>query len=190
MSNADMQTLCNYARQFTGLTDEKVQILHQLYGDIQPHLNGVTDAFYARLSEIPKASAFLDGRTAQLKPIHVAWLNELFTSNFDAEYTQRIYKVGYVHVKVKLPVEFMSGAMSLILGELTPLILANYNGQTEMQAKALDALNAAIAFSSLVMQESYQSSSLAEELERFLIITGMSRLLFDNLAKAYRKKAA
>ena len=31
---------------------------------------------------------------------------------------------------------------------------------------------------------------LAEELERFLIITGMSRLLFDNLAKAYRKKAA
>jgi hypothetical protein len=40
------------------------------------------------------------------------------------------------------------------------------------------------------MQESYQSSSLAEELERFLIITGMSRLLFDNLAKAYRKKAA
>ena len=98
--------------------------------------------------------------------------------------------MGYVHVKVKLPVEFMSGAMSLILGELTPIILANYAGQTEMQAKALDALNAAIAFSSLVMQESYQSSSLAEELERFLIITGMSRLLFDNLAKAYRKKAA
>ena len=190
MSNADMQTLCDYARQFSGLTDEKIRILHQLYGDIQPHLATVTDAFYTRLTTIPKANAFLEGRTAQLKPIHVAWLNELFTSNFDVDYTQRIYKVGYVHVKVKLPVEFMSGAMSIIQGELTPIILANYAGQTELQAQALNAVNAAIGFSSLVMQESYQSSSLAEELERFLFITGMSRMLFDNLAKAYRKKAA
>ena len=37
----------------------------------------------------------------------------------------------------------------------------------------------------MVMQESYQASSLAAELEKFLSITGMSRQLFDNLAEAY-----
>jgi len=36
------------------------------------------------------------------------------------------------------------------------------------------------------MQESYQAGSLAQELEKFLSISGMSRTLFDNLAKAYK----
>ena len=188
MSNADMQALCDYARRFTALTDDKITILHTVYPDIQPQLEAITDTFYERLSTIPKAHAFIQGRIEGLKPIHVTWLNELFTSNFDAEYTQKIYKVGHVHVKVKLPVEFMTGAMTIIQAETLQLLIKTYEGNQDLQVKAIDAIAAAIGFSSLVMQESYQSSSLAEELERFLIITGMSRLLFDNLAKAYRKK--
>lgn len=37
----------------------------------------------------------------------------------------------------------------------------------------------------MIMQQSYQESSIAEELEKFLKISGMSRTLFTNLAKAY-----
>ena len=48
-------------------------------------------------------------------------------------------------------------------------------------------MNAVLGFSLMVMQESYQSSSLAAELEKFLAITGMSRTLFDNLALAYKE---
>ncbi len=37
----------------------------------------------------------------------------------------------------------------------------------------------------MVMQQSYQESGIAEELEKFLRISGMSRTLFTNRAKAY-----
>ncbi|MEJ2694930.1 MAG: protoglobin domain-containing protein [Candidatus Thiodiazotropha sp.] len=50
----------------------------------------------------------------------------------------------------------------------------------------LKAINAVIGFSLLVMQQSYQLSSLSAELDRFLGITGMSMTLFENLASAYK----
>lgn len=188
MSTKDMQVLCDYARRFAALTDDKIAVLHAVYPDIESQLTAITDTFYDRLQTIDKAKVFLDGRVSALKPIHVQWLNELFTSQFDEAYTRKLYNVGHVHVKVKLPVEFMTGAMTIIQGELLQVLIKHYAGNPEWQVKAIDALNAATGFSSLVMQESYQSSSLAEELERFLVITGMSRLLFDNLARAYKKK--
>ena len=45
MSNADMQALCDYARRFTALTDDKITILHTVYPDIQPQLEAITDPF-------------------------------------------------------------------------------------------------------------------------------------------------
>lgn len=188
MTDVNLQTLHLYTRQFSGLTEEKIQTLHEVYETLQPDLQQVTDTFYEQLSLIPKTKAFIEGRIDQLKLTHIAWLNELFVSNFDEDYTAKLYKIGDVHVKVNLPVEFVSGAMSIIQGELTVLIVQKYTGQTDKQLKILEALNSALSFCSLVMQESYQTSALAEELDKFLTITGMSRKLFDNLARVYSKK--
>jgi hypothetical protein len=78
----------------------------------------------------------------------------------------------------------MAGAMTLIVSELISLITARY--PKESTGEVLAAINAVAGFSLLTMQKSYQSASLAEELERFLHITGMSRVLFNNLAAAYK----
>lgn len=186
MQPIDMQNLCDYARQFVGINDEKINILRQVYPDVSERLQEVTDTFYARLQEIPKTHPFLEGRIDTLKKTHVAWLHELFTSDFGVDYTRKLYHIGDVHVKVKLPVEFMAGAMTLIQGELARIFGETYRNDQDKLIKAIQALNAAAGFSLLIMQESYQSSSMAEELEKFLRITGMSRVLFNNLAKAYR----
>lgn len=50
----------------------------------------------------------------------------------------------------------------------------------------MGAINAVLGFSLLVMQGSFQTGKLAEELERFLSVSGMSRTLFNNLAAAYK----
>lgn len=186
MESIDMQALCNYARQFSGMNEDKVAVLRQIYPDISAHLQDVTDAFYERLQQIPKTTAFIEGRIDGLKQTHINWLHELFTSDYGEEYTRKLYHVGDVHVKVKLPVEFMAGATTIIQSELTRIFSEIYSQDQEMMGKAIQALNAATGFALLVMQESYQSSSMAEELEKFLQITGMSRMLFNNLAKAYR----
>jgi hypothetical protein len=98
-----------------------------------------------------------------------------------------MYRVGAVHVKVGLPVEFMSGGMSLIAEELIELIGRTCGEDASRCRTLLKALNGVTGFSLLIMQQFYQSSSLAAELERFLAITGMSRTLFENLAGVYRE---
>ncbi len=97
-----------------------------------------------------------------------------------------MYRVGEVHVKVKLPVEFMAGGITLIGNALLPIVARVCDGNYERCMSAHSAINAVLGFSLIVMQESYQTLSLAAELEKFLVITGMSRKLFDNLAKAYK----
>ena len=186
MKNIDIQALCEYAKQFSGLDNDSIVLLHQVYPDVSARLQEVSDIFYDRLLCIPKTRDFLEGRVEGLKKTHVAWLHELFSSDFGTEYTQKLYTVGDVHVRVKLPVEFVAGAMTIIQSELIRIFGEVYASDQEKLLKVIRALNAATGFSLLIMQESYQSSTLAEELEKFLRITGMSRKLFDNLARAYK----
>ncbi|HBA34518.1 MAG TPA: hypothetical protein DCZ12_10335, partial [Gammaproteobacteria bacterium] len=104
---------------------------------------------------------------------------------YDEDYTKAMYHVGDVHVKVNLPVEFMAGSMSLISGEFNQVVTRIYANDPEKMFALLNAINAVLGFSLMVMQESYQASTLASELDKFLKISGISRTLFNNMAKAY-----
>lgn len=184
----DFEKLTVYGKAFSGFTADKEALLVEVGPQIKPHLSAVTDEFYQQLASIPETSSFLEGRIENLKKTHVLWMEGLFTGPFDANFTAQMFKVGDVHVKVKLPVEFMAGAMTLINGRLFTLILETFGDDKQLSAKVIAAINAVTGFSLLVMQQSYQASSLAEELEKFLRISGMSRTLFTNLALAYRDK--
>lgn len=186
MDDAALRELCAYARQFTGINESNIKHLKQAYPDIATLLHEVTDTFYDNLETIPKTRDFIDGRVDALKQTHLEWLNELFNTDFDEEYTRKLYHIGDVHVKVKLPVEFMVGAMTIIQAEVLRVLKRVYAQDVDKLVATAGAVNAAVGFSLLVMQESYQSSSMAAELEKFLKISGMSRALFNNLAKAYR----
>jgi len=182
----DFDQLTQYAKSFTGLTEEYESLLKEVGPQIIPHLAGVTKNFYEQLSAIPETEPYLSGRIDSLRAMHTQWLEGLFTKDFDTNYTSGMYKVGDVHVKVHLPVEFMSGGMTLINGQLIPLIINSFSDDTDKCTKVLSAINAATGFSLLTMQQSYQEASIAEELEKFLKISGMSRALFSNLAEAYK----
>lgn len=187
MSNIDFVELTRYAKSFTGLTPDKEALLQQLGPAVVPGLSEVTDKFYATLQQIPKAAVFLEGRVEHLKSTHAKWLESLFTGPYDDQYAQKMYEVGNVHVKVNLPVEFMSGGMTLIQSELLPVLAGACDNDAGRLAAAASAVTSIVGFSLLVMQESYQTGKLAEELEKFLAISGMSRTLFNNLAAAYGK---
>ena len=184
----DFQELVQSTKTLTGLTPELEALLVEVGPTLKPHLTVVTDSFYEILMTLPKAQPFLDGRIEGLKRAHINWLGSLLTGPFDEEFARTMYNVGMVHVKVKLPVEFMQGAATLIMGELVKLVANTYSDNVAKQAEVIGAINSVIGYSVTIMQESYQASSLAEELEKFLAITGMSRKLFNNLALAYVDK--
>jgi hypothetical protein len=179
-----MEQLTKYGKAISGFTPEREKILLYAAPQVIPLLDGVTHRFYENLALIPETAKFIEGKAELLKKTHRRWLESLFTGPFDANFTRAMYHVGEVHVKVNLPVEFMAGAMTLIVSELITLIASRY--PRESAGEVLAAINAVAGFSLLTMQKSYQSASLAEELEKFLQITGMSRVLFNNLAAAYK----
>jgi len=183
--NPNFNELVAYSKAFSGLTPELETCLKDIAPIIVPRLKEITDSFYAQLSTIPVTEKFLAGRIEHLKNAHLQWLIELFTLDIDATYAEKMYKVGDIHVKVNLPVEFMAGAMTLINNALIELILELLANDQQKAGQALQAVNSVTGLALMIMQQSYQASSMAEELEKFLKISGMSRTLFTNLAKAY-----
>jgi len=186
MSGVDYEELTLYAKKFSGLTPEHEKTLNEIKDDLLPHLKGVTQDFYSVLKTIPNAVPFLEGRLDSLSNTHLQWMEKLFNGPYDASYTQHMYKVGDVHVKVKLPVEFMAGAMTLISERLYGIVCQAFASDSSRIEQANRAIAAVTGFSLMIMQQSYQASTLVQELERFLAITGMSRTLFNNLASAYK----
>lgn len=176
--------LIAYGKSFSGLTPELELCLQNVSTEIIPHLQKVTDNFYNQLITIPETAFFLQGRTATLKIAHLNWLTSLFISPIDAEFAAQMFKVGDIHVKVNLPVEFMAGGMTLITNELIHLAFELFGSEPEKCSKVIRAISAITGLSLMIMQKSYQESSLTEELEKFLRISGMSRTLFSNLANA------
>jgi truncated hemoglobin YjbI len=187
MANIDFVQLMHYAKQFTGLTVDMEQTLTEVSSKMLPHLGDITDSFYSVLLEIPKAEPFLAGRVEELKKTHMRWLETVFNGPFDEKYVEAMYHVGDVHVKAELPVEFVAGAMTLVGTRINQLLGKELVDDNERMIKSITAVNAVLGFTLMIMQQSYESSRLAEELEKFLKITGMSRTLFDNLASAYKK---
>ena len=182
----DFDQITQYVKSFTGLTAEDEALLKEIGPNVIPHLQEITDDFYTHLLTIPETQPYLEGRVDTLKVTHTKWLEGLFTKDFDAKFTEQMYNVGYVHVKVNLPVEFMSGGITLINNRLIALVIKLFANNTEHLEQVLKAINAATGFSLLTMQQSYQEASLAGELEKFLKISGMSRALFTNVATAYK----
>lgn len=182
----DFEQLTHYAKAFSGLTPELESVLVKIGSEIKPQLAGVTQEFYRTLSSIPQAASFVEGRLDALQATHLRWMESLFTGPYDQDYVEYMYKIGFIHVKVNLPVEFMAGAMTLINNRLYGVLVDTYATDQGQLAKALEAVSAITGLSLLVMQQSYQEASIAEELEKFLQITGMSRTLFSNLAAAYK----
>jgi len=75
----DFIELTRYAKQFSGLTIEKENVLLSANDELAPLLNVVTDNFYEAMSNIPEAASYLEGRITGLKQTHLNWMNSIFT---------------------------------------------------------------------------------------------------------------
>lgn len=185
MPDINYADLTRYAKALAHFTPEHERLVIETGSLIKPHISAITEAFYEKLMAVPEADRFLGDRVDHLKKTHMSWLDKVFTGPYDDEYTAYMYRVGWVHVQVDLPVEFMAGGMTLISDALRAHLTRLYNGNCCACKDAMAAIDAALGYSLIVMQKSYQSS-MEEQLEKFLKITGISRVLYGNMARAYK----
>lgn len=177
-----------YCKQFCDLTPDKEQLIRSIGQDIIPYLPPITDAFYKHLMELDETKAFIEGRVDTLKRTHLEWLTSLFTHDFDTDFAAHLYHIGDVHVRVKLPADFMTGAITYLQNKLIHVAVYLYAKEPARLMAVLQALNSLMGYNLQVMQLSYQQSMITAELSRFLSVTGISPKLFSNMVAAYNKK--
>lgn len=185
MKDLDYAQLTAYAKALANFKSEQERLVMGLGEWIKPHLAEITEDFYEMLMAVPETKGFIDGRVDHLKNAHMKWLEKLFTGPYDEEYTAYMYRVGDIHVKVNLPVEFMAAGMTLISESLRTKLTTLYDGDCCQCRDAMAAINGLLGYSLIAMQKSYQRS-MEQQLEKFLKITGISRTLYNNMALAYK----
>jgi hemoglobin-like flavoprotein len=154
----DFDTLITESKALSGLTPELEMYLKDIAPIVMPHLSKVTETFYMRLVIAPTTCAFLEAymdKLDSLKATHLAWMMSLFTHNIDKKFAEEMRRVGDVHISIQLPIEFMSGAMSLVNKELIRVVVENIDDKVQL-IKALQAINAVCGLSLIIMQKSYQ----------------------------------
>ncbi|MBK8452782.1 MAG: protoglobin domain-containing protein [Thiofilum sp.] len=184
----DLEKINNYCKQFCDLTPEKEQLIKTIGSDLLPYLPAITEAFYAHLLAIDEAQLFVEGRVEALKKTHLEWLTSLFTKNLDDEFAAHLYHIGEVHVRVKLPADFMTGAITYLQQKIIHVAVYLYGNDPVKLLNVSQALNSLLGYNLQVMQLSYQQSMITAELSRFLNVTGISQKLFSNMVAAYNKK--
>ena len=152
----DFNALINYAKSFTGLTPEYEKCLKDIGPVVIPHLENVTNAFYDQLIEIPETAKFLEGRINKLKNTHLNWLIGLFESDIDANFAEKMYNVGYVHVEIQLPISFVAGAMTLLNNGLDEIVVKEFGDDKEKCIKALQSISSVTGLSLMIMQQAFQ----------------------------------
>lgn len=155
----DFSALTDHGKSISGLTPALEQQLKEMAGTMVPHLPKITDAFYVRLLTLPATSGFLRNhaeRLDYLKKTHLDWLTSLFTQPIDANFTEKMVKVGDTHIGVQLPLEFMVGAMYLINKDMIPVIIEEFGNDKDQCVQALQAVNAVFGFTLIIMQQSYK----------------------------------
>jgi hypothetical protein len=159
------QELLNSTKLLSGLRLADEMCIKSVAHIITPHLEAVTESFYAQLSTIPQAANFLEGRIETLKPIHLNWLKNLFNHNIDVEFVKMMYKTGDTHVRVHLPIEFMVGAMTLINNDLIKIAFKIFNKNPELCFRVVRAINAMTGFSLNLMLYSFHTLTVADKTE-------------------------
>ena len=143
------------AKAYSGLTAERIAVMRATAGEVAPSLDFVTDRFYARLAGMPDVQPLLAGHMERLRETFRAWVGSLFGSDYGSAYAGAVWRIGEAHLAAGVPIEGLTGSMTIVQEALQPVVLAGARGRPFVEAERLAALNAALGYSLIVMQGPY-----------------------------------
>ena len=112
------------AKAYSGLTAERIAVMRATAREVEPSLDFVTDRFYARLAEMPDVGPLLAGRMERLRESFRAWVGSLFGTDFGAGYAEAVWWIGEVHLGAGVPIDCLTGSMTIVQEALQPVVLA------------------------------------------------------------------
>src|ERR1041385_59302 len=105
---------------YVGFTADDSARLRAIWPSVEPEAVAIADRFYATILRFEDARrVFVDiAQVERLKKTLVRWMGELCAGPHDHAYYELRQRIGRMHVKVKLPQQYMFTAMNLLREDL------------------------------------------------------------------------
>lgn len=105
-------------------TEEDGARLAELRALAEANQQQMIDEFYAYITSQPECAAILAANSTRerMGQYHRLWFLSLFQGVYDEQYLENIKRIGHVHVRVGLPVNFVNAAMHRVRHFLHHLI--------------------------------------------------------------------
>lgn len=153
-------------RDYAGFGPEDEAALRELYEHVRPRFDEVADDFYTRILAHPGTRRFIAGeqQVVRLKKALKGWLEELFTGRYDEAYCARRDRIGFIHVQVGLPNDYVVAAMSHIRRQLESAVIDHLGPGSPRLFGALESLHRALELELALISRAYYTAEKYRDL--------------------------
>ncbi len=166
--------------RMSGLSETDQRLLADMKPALEKHAPAIIELFYQNLEQFERTREILHaqpGRIQALKGHLLKWLVGLAAGQYNADYYEHRYRIGYRHVEVGLEPCFVIAAMAFCRSvAVSMLIEAEYAHDPEKEDRR-KALNKIMDIDLNIMLQSYDE----RRIQQFLEVTGFSKTLFETL---------
>ena len=158
----------------------------------------MVNKFYAEIQKHEGTMGVITGGMEQinrLKKTLGIWAKQLFSLDYDEEFADMRFKIGYLHVDIDLDQKYVISAIAIVSKHFMESATKEFAGDPQKLEKVLGALEKALSINLNLMCETYTtamhdklSKQEQENLQNFLKITGMSQKLYENMARTFKKR--
>lgn len=154
------------ATSFFLIDNDTKQTLIDVWPVIESHLKGLLDGFYDHASETQHLRDKVQGKTDGLKAAQATHWKALFLNGFDADYMERVDRIGRAHVRTDLEPDWYIGGYTFILSAFTEILSRKHRFSTKAFARSLSAIQKALMFDMGQAVAAYHKHYMEERSER------------------------
>lgn len=148
-------------KAYVEFDEQSAAALRQFHPLAVPHLQAISGDFYDAAKKFPAARSVIIGGTEQierLKSTLVEWMDSMLTGPYDGAYLDARSRIGYVHVRIGLPQEFMFTAMNRIRTRMTEVADAKLASDPALRSAVVHALLRITDVELAIMVDTYREN--------------------------------
>ena len=175
---------------YVGWTDRDTARISALAPLVEPFLGDLIDDFYSTIERHEPTRKIIvggDDQIVRLKHTLNQWVHELFRGDYDEQYVERRWRVGYRHVEIGLEEVYTNTALSRLRTGLAKAIRTAWRGDLDELHASIASLNTLLDLDLAIIEDAYQteyaSRMRAAEAERRALIKQQGETKFRNLVE-------
>jgi hemoglobin-like flavoprotein len=185
-------------KRYVGFTDEDAATLKEIAPVMEKYIPSMVNKFYEKIQSHEGTMEVITGGEEQierLKKTLTTWAKQLFELDYNEDFAEKRFQIGYRHVELELDQKYVISAIGVVSDHFMGAAVKEFKDDPEKLERVMNALEKALSINLNLMCETYTiamheklSKQEQQNLDNFLKITGMSKKLYENMAKSYQKK--